>query len=492
VKSLPVPVANASRLMAAGFLGVAAVLFVYVAAGRFGVAAVAAPFAVVAAILLLGRPGVLLAILLVLTVMCEYRAPGLLKPTSNFYEPPLVALPAYQLLFVFLCAATALDVSRSRAFRLPAPFTLPLLLLAFALVIGVVNGLFSLSDTSPLGPELRIQLVLLLMPLVVVNVVRNREQLHLVLRVAAVVVALKAVVGLAAATSGGGTADVYGQSLTYYEPTGNWLMIAFLLTMVGALVTRTRVSRWLLPVVPLAFATLLLSYRRGWWIGTVVGLVVVVVVGTGPFGRRLLVPAVLVLGIAAWAMLSTGLVNDRVQGPVAERIRSLDPTKLQSNVYDAYRIVERRNVLASIAERPVSGLGLGARWTARYPVPVAYPDARVYTHIAALWYWLKLGILGLLAYVGLILAALLATYQVFRRHPDRMLRVAALGLMGAIVALAVTEMTESNTGVDPPFTVVIGAVFGLLACARAGLSDRARAPVEPEADGAPTVSRGAR
>ena len=155
-------------------------------------------------------------------------------------------------------------------------------------------------------------------------------------------------------------------------------------------------------------------------------------------------------------------------------------------MYDAYRIVERRNVLASIAERPITGLGLGARWTARYPSPVAYPDARMYTHIVALWYWFKLGILGLLAYVALIAAALLAAYRVFRRHPDTQLRVAALGLLGAIVALVVTEMTESNTGVDPPFTVVIGAVFGLLACARAdigtdsGAGDRSQASAAAE------------
>ena len=486
MNSPPVSVAGAARLLAAGALAAAAALMLYAAERRVGVAVIALPVAIVAAILLLSRPGVILGILLVATVVCEYRAPGLLAPTGRFYEPPIASLPPYQMLFAFLCAATALDLSTRRTFRPPDPFTLPLLVLAFAVVIGIVNGLMSLQDTTPLGGELRNLIVLLLMPFVVVNIVRDRRALHLVLRIAAALVAVKALVGLAAATSGGGTADVYGQSLTYYEPTGNWLMIAFLLTMVGALLTRTRVSRWLLPLVPLAFTTLLLSYRRGWWIGTVVGLVVIVVIGLGPVGRRLLVPAILVVGLALWGVLSTGLVNDRVQGPVVERIKSLDPNRLQTNVYEAYRIVERRNVLASIAERPITGLGLGARWTARYPSPVEYPDARKYTHIVALWYWLKLGILGLLAYVGLIGAALLAAYRVFRRHPDAHLRVAALGLLGATVALAITEMTESNTGVDPPFTVIIGAVFGLLASACAdigtdsGAGDRSQASAAAE------------
>jgi hypothetical protein len=486
VKSASVRHQTAFQIAVVALLSTIAAAATYVAVGRAGAIVVAAPLLIVAVVLLVARPAAVLTILLVATILCEFRAPGLLQPTGAFYEPPVAGLAPYEAVILLLVAATVLDVSRRQQFRSPRPFTLALAVMAFALLFGVINGLMSLSDTSQLGGELRRQLVLLLMPFLVVNVVRNQSQTLQAVKIAAGLVAIKTIVGLLAATSGSGTAAVYGQSLTYYEPTSNWLMILFLLTFAAILLTRAPLWRWLIPIVPLAFATLLLSYRRGWWIGTVAGLIVVIVVGLGPLGRRLLVPAVVVLAFGIWGVFAAGLVNDRVQGPVAQRIQSLDPNKLQHNVYDDYRNVERRNAFADVQRHPIAGLGLGSRWTAQYPTPVAFPDARSYTHFVALWYWMKLGVIGLIGYLLLMGSLLYASYQVFKRNRDPILRAAGLGILGSTVALIFTEMTESNTGVDPPFTIVIGALLGLLACAYSGADsgESIPAPNPPEASAA--------
>ena len=42
-----------------------------------------------------------------------------------------------------------------------------------------------------------------------------------------------------------------------------------------------------------------------------------------------------------------------------------------------------------------AGLGLGVPWTPRYPLTESYAGATGYTHVVVLWWWLKLGLPGL-------------------------------------------------------------------------------------------------
>jgi ABC-type Mn2+/Zn2+ transport system permease subunit len=127
---------------------------------------------------------------------------------------------------------------------------------------------------------------------------------------------------------------------------------------------------------------------------------------------------------------------------------------------------------------------------------VEYPNARLYTHIVALYFWLKMGLAGLLAYLGLFAAGMWAGYTVGRRHPDPLIRAVGFGMVGALVGTMVKELTETNTGVDPSFTIVLATVFGLLAIARSdavahvrGARAAARPPDELGLEADPRVSR---
>jgi O-antigen ligase len=213
---------------------------------------------------------------------------------------------------------------------------------------------------------------------------------------------------------------------------------------------------------PLLLACLVLSYRRSFWIGGVLGIVLVLLLGTSPLGRRLFVPAV--LAIAA-AILLLGSVNFQSQTPLVKRLASLSPTSLEANRQDRYRIDERANVIAAIMKDPVTGLGVTIPWQATaQTLPLeGEGEGREYVHFAALWYWMKLGILGLLAYLGLIAGSMTLAFQAWRRRPEPLFRAFGLGSLCSFAGLVAIDTTASFTGVDARFTVLLAAQVGLLA-----------------------------
>jgi hypothetical protein len=215
-------------------------------------------------------------------------------------------------------------------------------------------------------------------------------------------------------------------------------------------------------VSPLLIACLLLSYRRSFWIGAVLGLILILLLGTSAAGRRVLLPATLAI-VAAILML--GSVNFQSQLPVFKRVNSLSASTLEANKEDRYRLDERANVLAAIREHPITGLGMTIPWraTAR-PLPLETgTEGREYVHFAVLWFWMKLGILGLLAYIGFFAGSMTLAWQVWRRRTEPLLRCFGLASLCGLAGLIVIDTTASFTGVDPRLTVVIGAQVGLLA-----------------------------
>src|SRR5271168_4340553 len=117
----------------------------------------------------------------------------------------------------------------------------------------------------------------------------------------------------------------------------------------------------MLAASPLLVACLVLSYRRSFWIGAVLGLLLVLMLGTSPVGRRLLVPAGLGVVVAIWLL---GSINFQNQSPIVKRVASLAPSKLEANAEDRYRLDERADVLAELRAHPIAGLGMTIPWAA--------------------------------------------------------------------------------------------------------------------------------
>jgi hypothetical protein len=211
----------------------------------------------------------------------------------------------------------------------------------------------------------------------------------------------------------------------------------------------------------LLVASLALSYRRSFWIATVLGVLLVLLIGLSSVNRRLVLSAILMVAASIWLL---GSVHFESQLPVVKRVESLAPSKVEANSEDAYRLDESANVLAAISRAPLSGLGVEVPWSATArPLPVEHESGRLYVHFAALWYWLKLGILGLVAYVTLLCGAAIMSWRVWRRCQEPALRAFGLASLCALAGLVVIETTASFTGVDVRFTILLAAQIGLLA-----------------------------
>jgi O-antigen ligase len=256
---------------------------------------------------------------------------------------------------------------------------------------------------------------------------------------------------------------VEGATITYYEPTANWLVLLAILGVLATLLLRARPPVWLLVGSPLLVLSLALSFRRSFWIGAALGVLLVILLGSRPAGRRIVVIAGMLLGLSVWLLAIQPL---QAEAPIVKRAQSLEPTKVEQNAQDRYRIDELQNVTAELRDHPITGLGLGGQWVARHPLGVEHENGRNYTHVVAFWWWLKLGILGLLAYLAVMASYLAMSWQVWRRSADPVLSAAGLALLCGVLALVVVETVGSFTGVDPRFTALVGAAGGLLAAMR--------------------------
>ncbi|MGH2950404.1 MAG: O-antigen ligase family protein, partial [Solirubrobacteraceae bacterium] len=383
------------------------------------------------------------------------------------------ALPfqVHEILLGPAAAGVLLDRARTRRpLRTPGPFTLPLLLLAAALVAGGVTGWFGGADRLDLVNGARDLVVLVLLPFVVVNVIEDRRDLHAALAIAAGLVAVKVAVGGLGWVLGAGR-PIEGTVLTYYEPLPNLLLLTFVLTMLAAAMDRARLPGLLWVLAPAALAVLVLSFRRNFWIALVLGVIIVLLVAAGARGRALLLPAGVVLAIAVWLGL-TALSSAQSTSPVIQRAQSLAPSRLQALSDDRYRLDEQRNVRAELAEHPLTGLGLGVPWSARHPLAEYFSGGRDYTHVTVLWWWLKLGLLGLIAYLAIMATTVRTGVALWRRGGDAWVRFAGLGAAAGVLGLVVAETTGSFTGVESRVTVFLASLLGWLAAALALRGDR--------------------
>jgi O-antigen ligase len=435
-------------------------------AWRYGVLVLALPVAGVAALMLLSRPRVAVALAIAVVVLGERADTGFFPFTSAFYDPVRGTVTPVEALLGLAALAVIVDrLARGRPFRLGGRLAFPLALVALAALAGAVTGWSSGAGASDVVYAGRQLAYVVLVPLLVVNVVETPEQARQALGFGAALALAKALLGLAGVVAGVGTV-VDGSTITYYEPVANWLSLLVIVGVVAALLLRARLPVWLLAGTPLIVLTLALSLRRSFWIGAALALLLVCLLGSRPLHRRLLVPAVALVAVAVWSLSAVGFQAFQAQGPLVERARSLQPSKVQVNAEDRYRIDEQANVVAEIRRHPVAGLGLGVPWTATHPLPVEHENGRGYTHIVALWWWLKLGLLGLAAYVSFVLVCLATSWEVWRRSADPLFSAAGLAALSSIAALTVVETVGSFTGVDARFSVLVGAVAGMLAVLR--------------------------
>lgn len=455
------PRVESGELVAAAVATTATLLIALLAVHKAGTTGLIAPLAVVAAVVLLRRPIAMAALTISLTVLCEGPTFGLLHFTSHLYDQLYKGLTPLDVLVALTVVAIGLDlIAHRRSLEVPRPLKPALVLLLLGMIGGAVTGHAAGVSVRSVVLSENVLAYLLLLPLAIGNLDLDRRRVGLFLAGLAALAIFKAGLGLVEVVGHYGEAVEGTATLTYYEPAANWLIMIASLAIFAAVLLRAHPPTWMLIGAPLLVASLVLSYRRSFWIAGVLGALLVLSLGTTPVGRRMLVPAALAVGLS---ILLLGSIHFQGQLPVVKRVESLAPSHLTTNAEDRYRLDERANVLGEIARHPIAGLGMQVPWEASVqPLSVEHEEGRQYVHFAALWYWLKLGILGLLAYVAMLLGTAVLAWRVYRRSPEPMLRAFGLASLCGLAGLVAIETTASFTGVDPRFTVLLATQIGLL------------------------------
>lgn len=398
--------------------------------------------------------------------MAESEPIGAIPSGERFYDVLAAKLTGPDLLILFgLLGILLRFVAQDLRPRLPEPLTIPMIVLGFAAVAGVATA-YSSNAGVPVGDLFHRSVEighLIVVPLLVVNVLRDARALKIFAVGLAALACVKGLTGLYASLGGAG-AGVEEEAASYLNPFPNLLMLTFALGVIAAMVRKVQIPAWMYVGMPICILALLLSYRRSFWIAAVLTIVLVVIIASRRRGRAVLAIAAvaLALGLGLAASISD---NSRsgTPSPIAQRAQTLTPGGLGSNRGDRYRMDERRNVIENLKEHPITGVGLGVDWEVHKPLAEAHD--RRYVHLAFLWYWLALGILGPIAYVLLLGSALGTGVQVWRRHLDPVVQVCAIACFGAFVAIGVVELTATFTGVEPRLTILLGALLGWLAAA---------------------------
>ena len=274
---------------------------------------------------------------------------------------------------------------------------------------------------------------------------------------------VKAILGLIEIHEHLGTQIEGSTTLTYYEATANYVMMIALLTLLVAAFSYAPSRRCghcsgrpLVLASPAALLPALVLDRVG------ARLLLVIVLATSPAGRRMLIPAALAVAVAIWLL---GSIHFQSNLPIVKRVTSLSASDLEANREDRYRLDERANVLGEIGPRTRSRVsGMGVPWQATVaPLSVEHEGGREYVHFAALWYWLKLGMLGLLAYLGVLAGSVVVAWRAWRSAASRCCAPSRSRRRVASWASSTIETTGSFTGVEARFTVVLATQIGLLA-----------------------------
>lgn len=412
---------------------------------------------------LVKRPDHALMTLLVLIVLMEDDSKAFLGQTGLFYEF-LPGLPLQPLDLVLGCVTGGLViglVKERKPVHVHRWLWVPLPILTCALVWGAVVGYTSGGDLNTLLNSFRVFALLIVTPLAAAATAIRHRMLDSLLRWWFILVSVKALGGVASWLTGQGRAAGTSR-ITYYTPTMNQLTLIAVLGVLALALRfgRVQVNRWILAGAVASTLSLVLALRRSFWIGLILGVLLVLIIATGRQRRVwLLLGGALIMAGAGLVLSAGGATNS--DNPVLQR------AEIRNDAEDRYRLDEQANVFAEIERNPLKGIGLGVPWEAREPLSLEFESGRNYTHVAIFFFWLKLGPLGVLGYGALTMVTIglgLRLWRLEQAH-DRWLASAGLGIAIGQIALVVIELSGTFTGASSRFTVAMGLVIGWTAAA---------------------------
>ncbi len=411
-----------------GLLLVAALTFISIARPPWSAAAV---FAVIAgAAVFLSRLDLAFCLFIASEVLITE---DILLLTEKLY-PTLYKLSLPGLFInpfeVFLVLLLVVTIFSSRARFVRTSLDIPLLAFGLACVAGYITCVRLTGEAGRIFEPRRI-LHFYVVFFLTVNIITTRERLKLLLWVFGAAVILKSAEGMCLYFQGAGL-QIKWRITAIFTGWGDGLnFVTYLLFVLLLLIRKpegVRRGMWLL-FWPMVLLTLLNTYKRAYYVGLAAALGFLFLLEGGRRRVRFVV-----FGTLALVLLLGVITVTNSWYAVGQSVWSIFHPTMESSAH--YRLVEWKNALLSIQAHPWLGIGLGGI----LEMLVYLPRTNLLgVHNTFLWVTVKLGLLGLLVYLWLILSYLHCLMRQRNTLPDSFLRWVNQGLLLSFIAFLTAQ-----------------------------------------------------
>lgn len=236
-----------------------------------------------------------------------------------------------------------------------------------------------------------------------------------------------------------------------------------------ALLAPSRRVRWLclLGMVPV-LAHLLFSFTRGYWLGAIAGLTVATILAWWNLGRfeprvrarrLLLVPSLLAVGALTLTLSIVYFGSGNLLEAVGARFGSSFSTEVSGETMsNVIRLAEYDKAIGDALRSPIVGQGLGYTFVVREPITNRLSE-QWFVHNYYLLLWLKLGIVGLLAFAFLIGKQVRAAMRMASEDPSwiaRAVAITAISVTVQLLAILLTNFSLADLNTASVFAYVWG------------------------------------
>jgi hypothetical protein len=341
-------------------------------------------------------------------------------------------------------------------------------------VFGFVNGVGQGGDKTMALWEVRPQFYILFAYLMTVNMIKERSQVWKMLWITVICVGIKAFVGISVYI--GLKGDISDQGILGHEES-LFFNLLFFIVIVGGLIKLDRrmviAGTLLMPFV--LFSDLENQRRAGIAAFVVAFMPVPLLLMKAIPERRLQVKKFLVSVVVIMAIyLPIAWNSDGVWALPARAIKSQTSPDDRDASSDYYRLVENTDLKFTRDQSPLLGYGYGRPFIQIVPLIKLSTDFLDYLpHNSVLWIWMRLGHVGFFCFLMLLTTICVRGAQIVRDTPDRMLQLA--GLLGIMAMLMLFIYGKYDLQLTNYRTVVMTSIFiGIL-----GVLPRLAPPIEP-------------
>lgn len=403
-------------------------------------------------------------------------------PEIPILEDLRLVLGQGMMLFLFAIYATSMEVTTARQ-RLTTPMTPVVLLFLLAIfiasMVGIVFGNVYLSKMVETARPYSFYLMFF----VGLLCLRNRRSLNTLLVILVVMAAITAVLMFIQFAAGDRFKVFLGQSVRVelfggyagrILPPGTeliWMTVPFVISRIP--ISSARVQRGLIALLALLLGGLLLTFTRSVWMGTLLSMIVMAILGRGAV-RRGVLRMFLALGIfVAILMVGLQLVStdeNNYMAPYVQRFTSIfNPESYEEGSSADARRQEIQAAWPKIVQHPWFGVGVGGT----YDYIEAWDDATKshymrpvsYIHNAYFLLLTHTGVIGFSTCMLMYITFFARARKIFRRlrRPDD--RAVVMAGIGAIASVMLASIMQPSLWY-PPAVPCIGLIFAVVEVVR--------------------------